>query len=196
MQFNAVENRGMMSYPARGTISRLVFKAPLFFWRTGLGPLIGRSMLVLTTRGRKSGLPRHTMVSYSQVAGKIYIASGWGQQAQWYRNMHADPHVSVQTDRGTFSALARRVEDQDEFMLVMQHLLETGGDIYFRPWLESLGIAMDLDSILSNQSKIYLVALDRTIQPGPLPLEADLVWLWPLLAVVFAAGWLSGRLSR
>jgi deazaflavin-dependent oxidoreductase (nitroreductase family) len=193
---NAQKNRGMMTYPSQGTFNHLFFRAPLFFWRTGLGPLIGQTMLVLTTRGRKSGRPRHTMVSYTQVGGKLYIASGWGQQAQWYRNVVADPHVSVQAGRETFSALARRVEDPDEFTLVMQHMLATGGDVYFRPWLESLGIELNLDSILANQQKIYLVALDRTIQPGPLPLQADLRWFWPLLALVFAAGWLSGRLSR
>ena len=196
MQTNTPKSRSLMAYPAQGTFNRLLFKTPLFLWRTGLGPLIGGIYLVLTTRGRKSGRPRHTMVTYSRVAGKIYIASGWGQKTQWYRNLLADPHVSVQTNQETFSALARRVEDQDEFMLVMQHMLATNQDLLFQPWLESLGIPMDLESILANQSRIHLVALDRTIQPGPLPLEPDLVWLWPVLALVFVLGWLSGRLSR
>ena len=61
---------GSMTYPKKGTLNRLNFKSPLIWWRMGLGPLMshqalaGNKMLVLTSWGRKSQLPRHTMLTY------------------------------------------------------------------------------------------------------------------------------------
>lgn len=186
---------GVMTYPKRGTTNRLIFKAPLYLWRMGFGRLLGRTMLVLTSRGRNTGRPRHTMVSYVRVAGREYVLSGWGARTQWFRNLQANPRVTVQTAYATYSANARRVADEDEFRAVARRLLAGGGDSHFEPWLESLDIQPDLEDLVAKRERVYLLALDRTVQPGPAPLEADLVWLWPLLAVTFVVGWITGRLS-
>ena len=41
----------------------------------GLGWLLPRSMLVLTTRGRMSGLPRHTMLEHIVNDGSVTLAA-------------------------------------------------------------------------------------------------------------------------
>lgn len=186
---------GPMSYPRRGTSNWLVFKAPLFLWRMGFGRWLGRTMLVLTTRGRNTGRPRHTMVSFVRVNGRDYVLSGWGPRTQWFRNLQANPRVTVQTALSTYSANARRVGEETEFRAVAKALLEGGGDSHFEPWLESLDIERNLEDLLAKRERVYLLALDRTVQPGPAPLEIDLIWLWPLLALTFVAGWITGRLS-
>ena len=53
------------TYPAPGTLNRLLFKTPLLWWRVGLGGLLGRSIIVLTTWGRKCHRPRQTTLSYT-----------------------------------------------------------------------------------------------------------------------------------
>ncbi|MCC7354365.1 MAG: nitroreductase family deazaflavin-dependent oxidoreductase [Anaerolineae bacterium] len=186
---------GAMTYPARQTLDRLLFKSPLIWWRMGLGPLLGRTMLVLTTWGRKSGLPRYTVLSYTVVNGKVYVGSGWGSRADWYRNIQANPRITVQIGKRTYSAFARRVEDVDEFRAVMQRLLETGGDSHFRSWLRSLDIAYDLNDLVAKRDRVHQVALDPTDEPGPPPLEADLTWVWGVMLVSFAVGWMMGRAS-
>ena len=60
-------------------------KAPRFFWRLihfgpriayalGLGPLLGRFVLLLTTYGRKSGRPRVTPLVFEQQGETILVA--------------------------------------------------------------------------------------------------------------------------
>ena len=41
---------------------------------------------------------------------------GFGRRAQWYRNIEADPQVTIQTAAGAESAIARRVTDGDELL--------------------------------------------------------------------------------
>ena len=79
-------------------------KAPRFFWRAihfgpriayamGLGPLIGASVMLLTTVGRKSGRPRVTPLVYEEKDGMFIAASARGGSADWLRNLRANPRV-------------------------------------------------------------------------------------------------------
>lgn len=77
----------------------------------GFGPWLGRLILVLTTTGRVSGLPRRTPLQYEEVDGKIVVASGWGTRSDWYRNLQAHPAVEVRIGRRRFQAVARPVSD-------------------------------------------------------------------------------------
>jgi deazaflavin-dependent oxidoreductase (nitroreductase family) len=187
---------GAMTYPAPWTLNRLFFKTPLIWWRMGLGPALGSWMLVLTTWGRRSRLPRHTMLSYTPCNGRVYLISGWGSRADWHQNITADPHVTVQRGRGAHSALARRVTGMEEYAAVMGLLLQTGGDTHFRPWLKSLDIAYDLDDLIAKRDRVYMVALDPTGESGPPPMPADLTWVWGVIAGSFAVRWWLGRSSR
>ncbi len=80
-------------------------------YRIGLGPIVGRLILILTTTGRKTGLPRETALQYEQVGGDIYLGSSLGTKADWYRNILANPQVTVRYKRGEFKALAETVTD-------------------------------------------------------------------------------------
>lgn len=205
---------GAMTYPAPGTLNRLLFKMPLVGWRMGAGSVLGRSLLVLTTWGRKTRLPRHTMLSFTSINGRIYVNAGWGECCDWYRNLQADPHVTLQLwsqpathTKGevVLPALARRVEDEDEFRLVTRRLFETGGDSHFKPYLASLGVAHDHEDMVAKRDRFHQVALDlQSIQPGgtlkqqdfPPAMPADLKWVWAVIAVSFFFGWLVGRRKR
>lgn len=57
-------------------------------------PLIGY-FLTLTTTGRRSGRPRRTPLNYAILDGRVYLLSGFGRRADWYRNLTADPRVSL-----------------------------------------------------------------------------------------------------
>ncbi len=187
---------GAMSYPAHGTLSRAFFKAPVVLWRMGVGPLMEKiaPVMILTTRGRKSGLPRHTGLAYEQIDGIRYAGSAWGAESDWYRNVIDDPRVTIQTGESVEYAYAYRVTDLDEYKKVAAWLLEYSEDPFLAPWLESLDIAHDLDDMIAKRDRVYLVGFRPAEEPGPAPLETDLVWLWPVLAVTFLLGWLLGRL--
>ena len=76
----------------------------------GLKGFLGSRMMVLTTTGRISKKPRYTMLSYGRYAGSYYLLSGWGDRSDWYKNIKADPLVTIQTNTITSAARAHRVE--------------------------------------------------------------------------------------
>jgi deazaflavin-dependent oxidoreductase (nitroreductase family) len=88
-----------MIYPRREW-SRQAFRLPFLLWRLGLGPLFGRVILILTTAGRRSGLPRRAAIEFHKMNGKKYAVSAFGTRAEWYRNILADPHVTIQSADG------------------------------------------------------------------------------------------------
>lgn len=187
---------GAMTYPAKGTLNWLLFKLPKFWWRVGLGPIQGRWQLVLTTYGRKSKLPRHTMLSYTVYQGKAYIISGWNERSDWYKNLDVNPVVTVQSALGSYTACARRVSNLDEYRRVMVEMFRSGGDSHFKPWLKSLEIAYNLEDALAKRDRVFLIALDPVLLAGPPGMPADLVWVWGVIGAALIFGWRIGRRSR
>jgi hypothetical protein len=73
----------------------------------------------------------------------------------------------------------------------MRLLLEGGGDSHFKPWLESLGIQLEIDDVVAKGERVYLVALDPSDEAGhPPPMAVDLKWVWVVIASSFVSGWL------
>jgi deazaflavin-dependent oxidoreductase (nitroreductase family) len=70
-----------------------------------------RLVLILTTRGRKSGLPRRTPLQYEEIDGVYYVASARGVRADWYRNILADPKVEIQIQSSYTQARAEAISD-------------------------------------------------------------------------------------
>ena len=81
----------------------------------GLGPLIGRLILLLTTIGRRSKLKRVTPLQYEIVGEDIYVGAARGMQADWVRNIQSDPHVEVRVGAKHFSANAEVVNNPARF---------------------------------------------------------------------------------
>jgi deazaflavin-dependent oxidoreductase (nitroreductase family) len=78
----------------------------------GIGHFLGRIILLLTTTGRKSGMPRVTPLQYEEIDGAVYVASALGTKADWYRNILANPCVDVRIGlRRQFQGMAETVTD-------------------------------------------------------------------------------------
>jgi len=90
----------------------------------GLGPVYGRLVLLLTTRGRKTGKPRITPLQYEEVGNQIVVASGRGTRADWYRNIVADPNVEVRVRRKRFAGVAVTSTDPAEIASFLELRLE------------------------------------------------------------------------
>jgi len=72
-------------------------------------PGMGHLVLLLTTTGRKSSLPRCTPLQYEVQGDVIYVAAARGEYADWYRNILAHPQVQVQIGNSCFCALAEPI---------------------------------------------------------------------------------------
>jgi deazaflavin-dependent oxidoreductase (nitroreductase family) len=77
----------------------------------GLGPVVGRIILLLTTIGRKSGKKRVTPLQYEEIDGKFYLGSARGVKSDWYRNIEADNRVEVCVKNRRFRGMAEPVSD-------------------------------------------------------------------------------------
>lgn len=78
-------------------------------YKRGFGPT--RVVMILTTIGRKSGLPHQTPLQYEEVDGGYYIASARGSDADWFKNICANPQVRVQIRDCEFGAVGEAVTD-------------------------------------------------------------------------------------
>lgn len=90
----------------------------------GLGPLIGRFILLLTTTGRKSGKKQVTPLQYELIGCDYYLGAARGMKADWVRNIQADPHVEIRVGARHFSANAEVVNDPCRFADFLEVRLE------------------------------------------------------------------------
>ncbi len=76
---------------------------------SGKGWIIGRLILLLGHTGRKSGKRYVTPLQYEKIDGAYVVGAGRGYQADWVRNIQADPRVHVQVGRIQFDCQAEPV---------------------------------------------------------------------------------------
>jgi deazaflavin-dependent oxidoreductase (nitroreductase family) len=94
--------------PPKG-FKRLFFRAPIWCYRLGCGWLLGKRFLLLTHIGRRSGLPRQTVlevVDYDPDTDTYVIASGYGRRSHWYRNLLQTPAVTIQVGNRRMNTVA------------------------------------------------------------------------------------------
>ena len=96
---------------------------PQVLYAVGFGPLIGGLVMLIKTRGCRTGKMRTTPLQYEWIGGDIYIASMRGTSAAWYRNLLADPNVEVRVGRLRGRAEAEPVEDPDRIVEFLQERL-------------------------------------------------------------------------
>jgi deazaflavin-dependent oxidoreductase (nitroreductase family) len=90
-------------------VKRLLFRAPIYLYRWGLGWLLGRRFLLLHHVGRKTGLPRQAtveVVGYDEDTDTHYIAAGFGKHSDWYKNLLETPEVDIEVGRRRIAVTA------------------------------------------------------------------------------------------
>jgi deazaflavin-dependent oxidoreductase (nitroreductase family) len=73
--------------------------------------MASRCVMLLTTRGRRTGKPRTTPVSYMPLDNRFIVFAGWGVNSAWYRNLRAEPRVRIKVGRREMRGTARVVGD-------------------------------------------------------------------------------------
>jgi deazaflavin-dependent oxidoreductase (nitroreductase family) len=128
-----------------------VFKT---LYAIGLGPLAGRLVLLLTTTGHKSGLPRTTALQYEEIDGAIYLGSSKGTHADWFKNLVANPCVNVRVKSRQFSGRAQAVTDPafiaDFLELRLRHHPRMVGAMLKAEGLSAMPRRAELETYASN----------------------------------------------
>ena len=148
--------------------------------------------MVLTTVGRTSGQPRHVVVGATYIDDRLYVVNPFGDRAHWYRNLLVDPVVTLKRRGKTWSARAARVTDHDEAVMLYERTPRSIR-IMLRLLLRAEGIAETADAFADNIDRFCFVRFDEIDEPGPPPMKADLVWIWPLAGVMGGIAWLTRR---
>jgi deazaflavin-dependent oxidoreductase (nitroreductase family) len=87
------------------------------------GPYGGASLLLLTTRGKKSGKSRTTPLAYKPDGDRLIVVAsylGAPKHPDWYLNLVAQPQVTVEVGKETFDALAIDTEGSERERLLEQ----------------------------------------------------------------------------
>ena len=95
---------------------KFLVKAPTYLLRWKLGFLFGDRFLLLTHVGRTSGTTYHTaleVVRHDDSTGEYIVCSGTGPNADWYRNISAQPAVSIQVRNDVWTPEQRMLSPEE-----------------------------------------------------------------------------------
>ena len=167
--------------------------------KMGLGrymsnPLTGY-LMILRTRGRKSGQMRDAPLGYTLIGDHVYCMAGFGRPTHWFQNVLADPHVEVILPSRTFSGVAEEVTDSEERRRVLAPLMRSMGVIVGmlgmgNPWRD------DPAEIERKCEGMPLVRVRATgIAAGPED-PGGRYWVVPLAASALLGLWILRRSGR
>jgi deazaflavin-dependent oxidoreductase (nitroreductase family) len=105
-----VDSQRSRKYRLITTLEKLNNRLTRFGLQRGIAP---RAFALLETTGRRSGLPRYTPVGNGQAGDTFWLVAAHGSQADYVRNIRADPRVRVKIGRRWRSGTAVLLADDD-----------------------------------------------------------------------------------
>ncbi|HLZ93960.1 MAG TPA: nitroreductase family deazaflavin-dependent oxidoreductase [Candidatus Dormibacteraeota bacterium] len=92
--------------------------------RASSGPFQGRDVLILTTRGAKSGRTRENPLVYTRDGEDYVIVASKGgapTHPSWYLNLREHPDVTVEVGDEKFEARARVIDSDEDYERLYHH---------------------------------------------------------------------------
>jgi len=170
-------------FPYPNSVMRALLRLPIWFYRIGMAEVVSLlPLMILTTRGRKSGLPRRAVVEYRRHGRKFYVVSLWGEQPQWVQNLADDPCVTIQQGRRSFAARASLVDDSGEALRAL-HLFRRTAPVVYDAILARMADeeTIDVKTLPDISDQFTIIRFDPVEDPLPLPIvEPDLAWVGPV----------------
>ena len=195
----AGELAGLMRFPPDRLRAafRHLNKFMVTYFRLGLGPYAGGNpytgyIMVLTTVGRRSGLPRRTPVNYAWGEHEVYCLVGFGSRSDWYRNLLSNPNVRVWIGRRAWAGRAEVMTDPAEWMPIYRQVARRAGFADRAFTKEAISELSDERLLnLGAESPVMRIRLDRELPRSQGP--CDLAWVWPVAGAALLAGWVVSR---
>jgi deazaflavin-dependent oxidoreductase (nitroreductase family) len=101
-------------------------RLPSYLYHLRLGGLLGHRFLLLTHRGRKSGLIRQTpleVLHYDPRSCESVVLSAWGKRADWYRNIEASLPLEVETGGERYPPAARFLTPEEAYAVITEYAI-------------------------------------------------------------------------
>ncbi|MGR0320517.1 nitroreductase family deazaflavin-dependent oxidoreductase [Agromyces sp. ZXT2-3] len=117
-----------MAMTKPGPLLAWIYRAPSALYRARLGWLMGGRFLMLTARGRSSGVARRTVLEVVKRAPgsaaappTLWVVASRGPRTDWYRNALAHPGVRVDWRSQRFDARAVDLDEADRAELLADY---------------------------------------------------------------------------
>ena len=108
----------------RNAITEFLFRIHPWIYRKTGGRILGRlgtaPILLLSTRGRKSGEPRTNGLMYLDRGDHWAVAASWAGEPKhpvWYLNLMAEPNVTIQIRDRLIPVRARELEGEERDLI-------------------------------------------------------------------------------
>jgi deazaflavin-dependent oxidoreductase (nitroreductase family) len=142
-------------------VIKLIRYPPQFFYEIGLGSLLGKFVLLLTTIGRSTGKPRVTPFQYEEIDGKIYLGSSFGKKADWVKNILKNPKVGVHLKGTKFTGIVSVIDDSAKIVTFLKIRLERHPKMIGRILrAEGLSIPPSLEALESHAKGMVIVVIE------------------------------------
>ena len=95
-------------------IKALLWRMPIWLYRLGLGWMLGNKALLLTHTGGKSGQSRQAVLEIIQAypsENRSQIVAGFNPGSNWYKNIKAEPRVTIQVGKTKIKAVSVQLEN-------------------------------------------------------------------------------------
>lgn len=160
----------------------------LLMWKLGLGPYInawpevGGQIMVLNHYGRQTGKRLQTPLNFVEINGEIYCTAGFGQDADWYKNITANPQVEIWLPNGWYAGLAEEVLDPKLRPPIMRSVLLASGVAapFFGVPIKQMSDEQ-VDEATADYSLFRIRRTTARTGPGG---PGDLAWIWPLTTLI------------
>ena len=110
--------------PARGFNQSVIDDFRTHEGQISTGPFAGRSLLLLTTKGRRSGEERTNPLAFTRDGDRYVVVASKGgapTNPDWYRNLRAHPRVTVEVGPERFDARASVAKSTERRRLYDAH---------------------------------------------------------------------------
>lgn len=103
-------------------VKRMLWRLPVRIYRLRLGWLLGGRVMLLVHTGRVTGRERTAVIEVVRRDDTGYIAaSGFGTRADWYRNISAEPEVTITVGARTMAATANPLTTEQGAELMAEY---------------------------------------------------------------------------
>ena len=143
--------------------------------------VIGRIM-VITHRGRITGLSRQTPVNYTIIDGDIYCTAALGEKSDWYKNMIKNHEVEVWLPGSWWVGVAEDVTDSEIRYPYLRQVLVASGFAAYAAGINPHTMPADEFELVTQSYRLIRIQRREacTGKGGP----GDLAWIWPLTTMI------------
>ena len=142
---------------------RFVLRLPVYAYGFGLGRVLGYRFLLLVHLGRRSGLLRETVLEvlrHDPAIRESVVLSGWGEEADWYRNILARPALEIRTGGERYVPEQRFLAAEENHDVISEYA--GNHPLAFRFLIKAFGFGYPLDGTENERREfagsLHLVA--------------------------------------